>query len=251
MTRRRAFSLVELIVAAIVGVLVAGATVTCVSRLVQVRRLSADRQAAFARADAAASQIALDLASVARDATLTHAKVAITPGGSSERHTDELLLLTTSLRPARGEDGSPEGEEYEVQYRLMPGAGAAPGNVWRRVDPGLDEYLDAGGLASIVADGAVSLSFEAYDGSDWFGDWNSDSDGMPHAVRMVVVGASDDGKTLATVRRVVAIDRVPLPPVTAESSASGSGSSNGASTGGASGGSSGASSGTSRTGGGG
>lgn len=208
----RGFTVVELIVAAIVGALVAGATVTSVSRLLQVRRVSGDRQAAFARADAAASQIALDLEAVSRDATLTYSKVSIIPGGGSDRHTDELLLLTTSLRPARGEDGSPEGQEYEVQFRLVPGDGNTPGSIWRRVDPGLDNYLDAGGVAAVVAPGAVSLSFEAYDGSGWFTDWNSDSDGMPHAVRVVVVGASDDGKTLATVRRVIAIDRVPLPP---------------------------------------
>lgn len=214
-THHRGFTVVELIVAALVGALVAGATVTSVSRLLRVRRVSADRQAAFARADGAAAQIAIDIESASRDATLKYAKVSIIPGGGSDRHADELLLLTTSLRPARGEEGSPEGQEYEVQFRLVPGVGAGPGSIWRRVDPGLDEYLDAGGVAGMIAPGAVSLSFEAYDGSDWFTDWDSDADGMPHAVRVVVVGASDDGKTLATVRRVVAIDRVPLPPATA------------------------------------
>jgi prepilin-type N-terminal cleavage/methylation domain-containing protein len=228
LARRRGFTVVELIVAALVGSLVAGATVTSVSRLLQVRRVSADRQAAFARADAAAAQIAIDLESVSRDASLKYAKVSITPGGGSDRHSDELLLLTTSLRPARGEDGSPEGQEYEVQFRLAPGEGGGPGSIWRRVDPGLDEYLDAGGVAAVIAPGAVSLSFEAYDGSDWFTDWNSDSDGMPHAVRVVVIGASDDGKTLATVRRVVAIDRVPLPPPATETT---TGSSTSAATG--------------------
>lgn len=230
------FTLVELIVAAVVGALVATATVSSVSRLLQVRRVSGDRQAAFARAEAAASQIEQDIQSVSRDATLKYAKVQITPGGGDENHTDELLLLTTSLRPARGIDGDPEGQEYEVQYRLTPGPDGKPGSIMRRVDPGLDEYLDAGGIVSNVAQGATSLSFEAYDGTDWFTDWDSDSDGMPHAVRVIVVGASDDGKTTATVRRVVAIDRVPLPPASTTTGATTGGSGTTGSTGSSTGG---------------
>lgn len=233
---RPGFTLVELIVAAVVGALVATATVSSISRLLQVRRVSGDRQAAFARAEAAASQIVQDLQAVSRDESLKYAKVQITPGGGDEQHTDELLLLTTSLRPARGVDGDPEGQDYEVQYRLVPGSSGAPGSIWRRVDPGLDEYLDAGGVAANIAQGAVSLSFEAYDGTDWFTDWNSDSDGMPHAVRVIVVGSSDDGKTQATVRRVVAIDRVPLPPASTTTDSSTSGSTSGSGTSGSGGG---------------
>lgn len=225
--KRGGFTLVELLVAAIVGALVATATVASVSRLLQVRRISGDRQAAFARADAAASQIAIDVQSAARDATLQYTKVRITPGGSGENHADELLLLTTSLRPARGIEREPEGQEFEVQFRLVPGQAGAPGRILRRVDPGLDEYLDAGGVVGVVAQGAASLAFEAYDGSEWQTQWDSDSDGMPHALRVVVVGASDDGRTTATVRRVIAMDRVPLPPASETSDAGTEGTSGG------------------------
>ena len=41
--------------------------------------------------------------------------------------------------------------------------------------------------------------------------------GLPHAVRVEVVGISEDGKRTATVRRVVAIDRVPIEPESEDS----------------------------------
>ena len=60
-------------------------------------------------------------------------------------------------------------------------------------------------------------------------------------MRVIVVGLSDDGKRDATVRRVIAIDRVPLPPETGEGESSGeassdSGTSDGGSGGGGTGG---------------
>lgn len=213
---RRGLTVVELIVASVIGVMVVGATLSSVSALLRVRTRSTARQEAFARADAAASLIALDLVSTTRSEDLANCMVLITSGGSSPFESDELLLMSTAIKPVRGEDDGPEGEVYEVQYRLAA-AGKATA-MWRRCDPGMDDYPDAGGIAAPVTLGVRSLSFQAYDGTNWLDDWNSDVDGLPHAVRVAVVAASDDGQAVATVRRVVAIDRVPIPPETVDTS---------------------------------
>ena len=110
----------------------------------------------------------------------------------------------------------PEGGQYEAQYRV-DGSGPSAG-LWRRVDPGFDRAQDAGGVATLLAPSVTSFSVQAYDGTSWFDTWDSDSDGIPHAIRVEIRAQSDDGTADAVVRRVTAIDRVPTPPDTAESS---------------------------------
>jgi len=208
--QRGGFTLVELIVAAVVGVLIAGATATAISQLLRARAASAAHQQAFARAEAGAARMALDVTNSVRNIEPYFQRVAIVNGGLPGQERDELLVLMRSLRPLRGIEGSPEGDEYEAQYRVVSTQGTPA--LWRRVDAAHDLALDGGGIATATVSSVAALSLEATDGIDWFEEWDSDSDGMPHAVRIVVVGQSDDGRVKATARRVVALDRVPILP---------------------------------------
>ena len=181
----------------------------------------AHRQA-FSRASDAASRIAIDLAGVTRDMDLASCKVQVTTAGPTLAPRDELLLLVRSTRPVRGLSdvtGAPEGGDQEVQYRVRDDAGAS--TLWRRSDIALDGIVDGGGVASPLIPGVRTLSITAFDGQNWLESWDSDGDGLPHAVRVVVTASSDDGKVTATARRLVAIDRVPLPPGGDEDDASG------------------------------
>jgi hypothetical protein len=230
---RRGFTVVELVVTSVIGVMIAGAVLTSVSAMQRARAASQGRRQAFARAEAACSRIAQDLQNVCRNADLTHVRVAITNAGAPGAEQDGLLLLTGPGRPVRGEEFAPEGNQFEVQYKVMP-TGAGRAGLWRRVDPGHDEFLDGGGIAAEVAAGTASLSLQASDGTNWYEDWDSDADGVPHAVRVVVAAASDDGRATMVARRIVAIDRVPLPPAdTGEGSDSGEAPAAGSTPGGA------------------
>lgn len=209
--RSRAFTLVELVVASLIGVMIAGATATALSQMFRVRTTSQARQQAFFRADGLLQRLELDAQSLVRDAELKFTRLRILSGGDPSNETDDLLMLSRSLRPIRSEsEEGAEGGEYEVQYRIESGA------FWRRVDAAFDEYQDGGGIATPIAGGAVSLSIQASDGNDWFDSWDSDTDGLPHAIRVVATAKSDDGRATATSRRVIAIDRVPIPPEPAD-----------------------------------
>jgi prepilin-type N-terminal cleavage/methylation domain-containing protein len=209
--RRSGFTLVELIVAALIGVLIAGATATAMSQLFRARGSSAAHQQAFSRADGAAARIAFDLTNALRRTDPLQQKVAVINGGSPGAERDEVLMLMKSLRPLRGIEGEPEGDEFESQYRIMPAADGQDA-LWHRIDMAHDEYIDAGGIASPVVGGMVALSIQANDGTDqWFDDWDSDSDGLPHAIRISVTAKSDDGRAVASAVRIVALDRVPIP----------------------------------------
>jgi len=206
---RHAFTLVELIVTTVIGVVIAGAVTTSISQFLRARSASASRHEAYSRAESAAARIATDLLNTVRNPDLLYSRISITPGASDA--SDELLVLTKSTRPLRGDEYNPEGDEYESQFRIAPGANGRPA-LWRRLDPGLDLYVDAGGIAAPVVPGVIGLSLEGYDGTEWFDKWDSDTDGLPHAVRVTITALSDDGRTRAVARRLVAIDRVPLPP---------------------------------------
>lgn len=212
--QQRGFTLVELVVGLMVTVLIAGATTTALSQMLRSRETSAARRQAFARADAAAARMARDVQNAARDDVLDFARVAVTDGGGNAGESDGLLLLIRTPTRLRGLDGAPEGADFEVQYRVE--AGEQGPTLWRRCDQALDDYLDAGGIAAPVVSGVESLSIEAGDGDLWYTVWDSDADGFPHAVRIVVTASDDRGRVRATARRTIALDRTPLPQAAAE-----------------------------------
>ena len=164
------------------------------------------------------------------------AKVQVTRGGSTAEPRDELLVFTALPRPLRPWSGTPEGVERESHYRVMPSGLVAPDApataLWRRVDPVPDETPDGGGIAAPLVDGVVALSVLAADSEQWFDRWDSDIDGLPHAVRITVWAADNTGKYRAAARRTIAIDRVPPPAPTPEEEAEDSASDGNATTGG-------------------
>ena len=210
--RHRGFTLVEVILAALITALVAGATAVSLGQMARARDTSAAHEEAFARAAAAADRVALDVLGAARDEDLRFCRVAVTDGAASGA-ADSILLLTRSLRSVRGLTESPEGADFEVQYRVRGET------LWRRVDPALDDYPDAGGVAAPVAEGITGLSIEASDRVNWVAAWDSDSAGLPYGVRIVVTARDAGGRATAVVRKVVPLDRVPPPPVPAEEEA--------------------------------
>jgi uncharacterized membrane protein YgcG len=209
------FTLAELIVASIILTLVVGATTVAISQSIRSRDSAVAAGDAFSRAHVAAARIAADAAQTLRDGELIYTRLAITRGGPGGSTAQGLSLFSHLARNVRATVEAIESDEYELQYRLEPGtttrAGTPSYTLWRRADPIPDEYVDAGGVASPMVDGLVSLSLDAYDGAQWRNDWDSDLDGYPHALRIVVTATDDGGRRTSTARRVVAFDRTPPP----------------------------------------
>ncbi len=205
------FSLVEVIVSVVIAALIAGATTTIVSNVIRSRDASRSLELAMRRAQSAADAIAADLPTIVRESDLFHARLRIVSGGVGAADRDELLFVARQLRRVRNLVDSPEGGDFEIAFKLIENQEGAA-ELWRRIDPALDPSQDGGGVASRIASRVRFFRLEASDGESWYDTWDSDYDGYPYAVRITVGAADDEGRRLTVARRVVAIDRVPLPP---------------------------------------
>ncbi len=218
--RRRGFTLVELMVAAVMSAFVLGAVSMSLSQLSRAKSGGRAQLAAHLRADAALNAVRRDIVSVLRDPDLFWTRLLLTdqsvssPYGPLDR--DEILVFNSQLRPIRDLDFIGDGAEFEAHIRIEEDPDGIV--LWRRRDAVPDEYPRGGGVATPLISGVVGLSMEAYDGDLWYPSWDSDFDGLPLAIRVTVVasgcrdGQDPYGSTLAILRTVIPIDRVP-PPV--------------------------------------
>jgi prepilin-type N-terminal cleavage/methylation domain-containing protein len=217
--RRRGFTLVELMVAALMTAFVLGAVTMSLSQLSRAKFGAREQLAAHLRADAALNAVRRDVISVLRDPDLFWTRLLLTdhsissPYGQMDR--DEILVFNSQLRPIRDLDFIGDGAEFEAHIRIEEDADGIV--LWQRRDAVPDEYPRGGGVATPLISGVVSLGIEAYDGELWNPSWDSDFDGLPLAIRVTVVasgcrdGADPYDSTLAILRTVIPIDRVPPP----------------------------------------
>ncbi len=215
----RGFTLVELMVAALMSAFVLGAVSVSLSQLSRAKSGSREQLAAHLRADAALNAVRRDVVTVLRDPDLFWTRLLIidhsasSPYGPMDR--DEILVFNAQLRPIRDLDFIGDGAEFEAHLRIDEDPDGIV--LWRRRDAVPDEYPRGGGVATPLISGVVGLSLEAYDGELWNPSWDSDFDGLPLAIRVTVVASGcRDGQDpyasiLATLRTVIPIDRVPPP----------------------------------------
>ena len=226
---RRAFTIIELIIALVIGALVATAVSTSLSQLGRAREVARLHMTASRRATDALEFIRRDVQSILRSDDLfnTRFRLAAESKNSSVgvMDRDQLLLFSERLRPMRPLNYTGEGQEYETQYRIEEdNEGFA---LWRRRDAVPDQYEDAGGVAEPVGEGVVALRFEAYDGSSWRQDWDSDTDGLPWSVRATVTASGaklgadpfENARSLVTMRTEIPMDRSVPPKSDAPSAA--------------------------------
>jgi type II secretion system protein J len=222
-SRRRGFTLIELVLAGVISALVLLTVVSTLSQVGRARDISRVRLQAFLRADAALNSVRRDLTAILRDSDLFNTRVmlydgskTVRLGGRMDLDRDEILIFNTRLEPLGAIDYNGEGGEYETQYRIDEDQfGTA---LWQRRDPVPDDIPAGGGVVTPIAEGVVGLRIEAYDGQDWFDDWDSDVDGLPWGFRISVStsgnndGSIDaDGRGIVTLQTHVSVDRI-IPP---------------------------------------
>ena len=216
---RPGFTLVELLIAGVITAFVLGSISMSLGQLGRAKNTCKLRFDAHVRADAALNSIRRDVISVLRSDDLFFTRLLIIDdtvrAGNEVFDRDEIMVFNTRVKPLRNIEFNGEGFEYETQYRVADDDFGPV--LWVRNDAMPDEYPLGGGKVRPAVEGIVSVSLEAYDGSAWYQEWDSDIEGLPLAVRITITSTGhrgpDDIYTAprAVLRTVVPIDRV-LPP---------------------------------------
>jgi hypothetical protein len=209
-------------VAGVVTALVVGSITMSLGSLGRAKSGMKERLDAHVRADAALAELRRDIVSIIRADDLFYTRFLlyddVVSSAIGDLDRDELLIFNTRLRPVRDQSRfSGEGIEFETQYRVEDDdLGAA---LWQRRDAVPEQFPLGGGTATPVADGVIGLLIRAYDGEEWYDEWDSDESGLPTAVEITVTASGyrtpeelyDENTPQAIMRTIVPIDRVVLP----------------------------------------
>ena len=227
--QRRGFTLAELVVAGLIAAIVVGAVGASLSQLARSRTVSRVRLDSHLRTSMALDRVRREIQSAIRSDDLFDSRLLIiddtvsAPVGDLDR--DELLVFNTKVRPVRERTYSGDGQEWETHMRVEEDEiGSA---LWMRTDAVPDDVDRGGGTAEPIMSGIIGVKFEAYDGTTWRDEWDSDIDGMPWAVRVTISGTGrpdgedpfEDPRDLLSLSTVIPLDRVPPPYVPVDPSA--------------------------------
>lgn len=189
---RRAFTLIELLIALTISALLVASTVAATHGLADSREKLERRTQQVAAARTAMEAMVADLRNVRIDPEPEKPLVVGTQTGEFGGSGRIDLRLIGDRRCRR--EGA-ESDQYEVSYFL----GKIPGHdlpaLMRRYDHALDEYPDDGGIVRPVAEGVTELSFTYQDRlEEWVEEWSEEMMETPVAVR-VTVGVAAEPET--------------------------------------------------------
>ncbi len=203
---RTAFTLVELLLAITISGLLVVSAVSAVRSLTSARESVDRRGQRLCQARQAIECVTSALRNIRRDVQGDDPVLVGRPGDRGEPG-DRIDLLVIDQRRCRPE--GPESDQQETSFSLatLPGR-EYPALLCRR-DHALDDEPEDGGLATVVAEGIIDLSFEYYDGDQWQREW-VEQPAPPRAVRVTVAAVADDSRLdrkpdVLTLSTVVAI----------------------------------------------
>lgn len=191
--KRRAFSLVEVLVTLTIGSLLVMSAVSA-TRALTGARASVDRRVErVSEARRAMEAIVAALRQVRRDPLGPEKPLVVGVSGGRNAGRDSINLQVISDRRARRD--AIEADQHEVGFFLseQKSDGRMP-VLLRRRDHALDDHPDEGGVVMPVAEGIVSLSFEYLSGEQWYPEWPATEPRPPEAVRVTVVAATPPPK---------------------------------------------------------
>jgi len=193
--RDRGFTLVEMLLSLTIAALLVMSVVSTTRTLTGARKGVDRRVERLTEARHAMKTIVAALCNVRRDPTRERPVIIGISGGRDGRN-DSIDLLVISDHRARREGA--ESDQYEMSFYVGKPPDRDRPVLLCRKDHALDEYPDEGGVATVVAEGIVALSFEYYTGSDWQDEWSEFERRPPRAVRVTVAAINVDVPELET-----------------------------------------------------
>ncbi|MHC4124806.1 MAG: type II secretion system protein GspJ [Planctomycetota bacterium] len=178
----KGFTLIEVMVASIIGAFVAFVAIGAL-KAVSVSAESIDN-VIDVRAEVrfASEMIKKNLLNLYRDVDRKRMKLVGAVEEVEDRQTSLITFYVTNRAKAR--IGQPESDVYEVEYLLH--RDEEKSTLMRRLWPNPSEDLEPGGILTRIAEGIDVFSVRFFDGDQWLGEWPEDMRNLPEMVEVVL-----------------------------------------------------------------
>jgi len=176
------FTLVEIIVASIIGVFVAMVAVGALRTISASAEMIDNNIDAAAEVRFASKIIATDLVNLYRDRNPKNTRFIGTVEQTEYGRVSRLTFYTVGRIKARA--GQPEGDVYEVEYYLINDGQRRA--LMRRLWPNPDKDTEAGGVLTAIAEDIDVFDVRFFDGSAWQDSWPEETASFPQLVEVSV-----------------------------------------------------------------
>jgi len=179
---------VEILLASTIGVfiaLVAVGTLRAISSSAEMvdNNIDTASQLRFA-----AQKITADLVNLYRDRNPQNTRFVGTIVPTESGTASCLTLYTVGRVNARA--SQPEGDVYEVEYRLI---NSETGSILcRRLWPNPDKNEPPGGVLSVIAEDIGLFEVRYYDGQNWQDEWPEEMQSIPNLVAVTIAPGYED-----------------------------------------------------------
>lgn len=205
--RNKGFTLLEVLVATVIGAFVAATAVGTLRAVTASREKIASHIAAMSEIRFAGNLLRRDLNCIYRDKKAANVKLTGMPTGAEEEMTSVLTFLTVSRAQAR--PSYPEGDVCEVEYFLRQEDNQSV--LMRRLDPYPYKREEKGGIVYIVAENIIAFGVRFFDAenNEWQTEWPEDALSLPQMVRVTLAARMPEQKNVVTDSFIISFPRWP------------------------------------------
>jgi type II secretion system protein J len=186
-SRNSGFTLVEALVASVIGAFVAAVAVGTLRSISTSAEMVDTNVNAAAEVRFAADTIARDLMNFYRDSDGGQMRFFGASEGSTVRTFSYLTFYTVGRAKARYD--YPEGDVYEVEYSLV--RDDQDSVLVRRWWPNPDKETEPGGIVAVIAENIDVFALSFYDGQQWLSEWPEEPEAVPYLVEVLIGAATD------------------------------------------------------------
>ena len=178
--RKKGFTLVEILVASMIGAFIALVTVGAMRAVSTSAEMIDGNIAAASEVRFASKRIASDLVNLYQDRNPGNTKFVGTADQTEQGRISHLTFYAIGRMKARA--GQPEGDVYEVEYYLIKDEQRR--TLMRRLWPNPDKDSEAGGILTAIAEDIDTFEVRYFDGSGWHDEWPEEMQSFPKLVEV-------------------------------------------------------------------